>query len=55
MYIVYNSKNEMVLLATRKEDTQAFNVPDEAGQKYRIEEVTSKAIQDRILKECTGS
>ena len=45
----------MVLLATRKEDTVAFRHVDENGQKYRIEEVTSKAIQDRILKECTGS
>ena len=55
MYIVYDSSNKVVLMAARKEDVKAYEQPDLNGASYRIEEVTSEAINDKILNECTGS
>jgi len=53
MFIVYNSKNEVELIATRKEDVRSY--VDSEIEKFRVEEVTNEAINDKILKECTGS
>ena len=53
MFIVYNSKNEIELMASRKEDVQSY-INSEI-EKFRVEEVTSEAINEKILKECTGS